>query len=176
MQTLIPEPITARARYLGRMGRVLGYGLTARTLLLLIAGVLWSIPAFFHPHRIWLMLVWDALIALLVIADVVGLPSPAAIEVTRRFLNSPALGERTAIEYEVVQQSSGIVTVLVTDDLHPALFPIPRPATVVAYPRDAVRAVLECYPGRRGDLRLGKIYLRYRTGLRLVERWAVCDA
>jgi uncharacterized protein (DUF58 family) len=76
----------------------------------------------------------------------------------------------------VVQQSSGIVTVLVTDDLHPALLPIPRPVTVVAYPRDAVRAVLDCYPGRRGDLQLGKIYLRYRTALRLVERWAVGDA
>ena len=56
MQTLIPQPVTARARYLGRAGRVLGFGLSARALLLLIAGVLWAIPAFFHPHRIWLML------------------------------------------------------------------------------------------------------------------------
>jgi uncharacterized protein (DUF58 family) len=36
--------------------------------------------------------------------------------------------------------------------------------------------VLECYPGRRGDFRLGKVYLRYRGALGLVERWAVCDA
>lgn len=176
MQTLIPEPVTARARYLGRVGRVLGFGLTARTLLLLVAGVLWSIPAFFHPHRIWLMIVWDGLIALFVIIDVASLPSPKRIEVTRRFLNSPALGERTVVEYEVVQESNKIVTILVTDDLHPALIPKPRPVTVVAYPRDQVRAILECFPGRRGDLRLGKIYLRYRTALRLVERWAVCDA
>ncbi len=176
MQTLIPEPVTARARYLGRAGRMLGFGLTARTLLLLIAGVLWSIPAFFHPHRIWMMLVWDALIALLVAADAVSLPAPVEIAVTRRFLNSPSLGERTPIEYEIVQQSNRIVTVLVTDDLHATLLPTPRPVTLVAYPRDAVRAVLDCYPGRRGDFHLGKIYLRYRTALRLVERWAVCDA
>jgi len=176
MQTLIPEPVTLRARYLGRVGRVLGFGLTVRTLLLLVAGVLWSIPAFFHPHRIWLMIVWDACIALLVLVDASSLPSPAAIEVTRRFLNSPALGERTAIEYEVMQQSNRIVTVLVTDDLHPTLMPIPRPVTVVAYPRDMARVVLECFPGQRGDLRLGKIYLRYRTALRLIERRAVCDA
>ena len=108
--------------------------------------------------------------------DVAGLPAATAIEVSRRFLNSPSLGERTAIEYEVVQQSNRIVTVMVTDDLHPTLIPVPRPVTLVAYPRDAVRAVLDCFPGRRGDLRLGKIYLRYRTALRLVERWAVCDA
>ena len=176
MQTLIPEPVTARARYLGRAGRVLGFGLTARTLLLLIAGVLWSIPAFFHPHRIWMMLLWDAMIALLVVADAVSLPAPVEIAVTRRFLNSPSLGERTPIEYEVVQQSNRIVTVLVTDDLHATLLPTPLPVTLVAYPRDAVRAVLDCYPGHRSDFHLGKIYLRYRTALRLVERWAVCDA
>jgi uncharacterized protein (DUF58 family) len=176
MQTLIPQPVAAKARYLGRAGRVLGFGLSVRALLLLVAGVLWAIPAFFHPHRIWMMLVWDGLIALLVVLDGMRLPSPSAIAVMRRFLHSPALGERTEVEYEVMQQSNGIVTVTVTDDLHTALIATPKPLTVVAYPRDAVRIVLECYPGRRGDFRLGKIYLRYRGALGLVERWAVCDA
>jgi len=176
MQTLIPQPATARAHYLGRAGRVLGFGLSVRALLLLVAGVLWAVPAFFHPHRLWMMLVWDGLIALLVIVDLLSLPEPFVIEVTRRFVNSPALGERTEIEYEVKQQSNGIVTISVTDDLHPALIVTPRSLRVVAYPRDAVRVVLECYPGGRGDFRLGKIYLRYRGALQLVERWAVCDA
>src|SRR6202045_5537736 len=176
MQTLIPQPVTARARYLGRAGCVFGFGLSARALLLLIAGVLWAILAFFHPHRIWMMLVWDGLIVLLIVLDGMRLPAASAITLTRRFLHSPALGERTEVEYEVVQRSNGIVTVSVTDDLHPALIAVPRPLAVVAYPRDAVRVVLECYPGRRGDFRLGKIYLRYRGALRLVERWAVCDA
>jgi uncharacterized protein (DUF58 family) len=176
MQTLIPEPVTKRARYLGRAGRLLGFSLTSRTLLLLIAGVLWSILAFFHPGRFWFMLAWDGLIALLVLIDASSLPAPSAIEVTRRFLNSPSLGERTEVEYEVTQHSNQIVTVLVTDDLHPTLMPVPRPVAVIAYPRDPVRGVLECHAGQRGDFRLGKIYLRYRTALRLVERWAACDA
>jgi uncharacterized protein (DUF58 family) len=150
--------------------------LSARALLLLLAGVLWAIPAFFHVHRIWMMLVWDGLIGLLIVLDGMRLPAPSAITTTRRFLNSPALGELTEIEYEVIQQSNEIVRVSVTDDLHTGLIPVPRTLAVVAYPRDAVRAVLECYPGRRGDFRLGKIYLRYGGALRLVERWAVCDA
>jgi uncharacterized protein (DUF58 family) len=176
MQTLIPQAVTAEARYLGRAGRVLGFGLSTRALLLVAAGLLWAIPGFFHPHLIWMMLAWDGLIALLVVLDGMGLPAPSAIKVTRRFLHSPALGERTEIEYEVVQQSNGIVTVSVTDDLHAALIAVPRTLNVVAYPRDAVRVVLESYPARRGDFRLGKIYLRYRGALRMVERWAVCDA
>ena len=38
---------------LSRAGRAgcWGLGLTARALLLLIAGVLWAIPAFFRPHQ-----------------------------------------------------------------------------------------------------------------------------
>ena len=123
-----------------------------------------------------MMLVWDGLIALLIVVDGFGLPAPAAIAVTRRFLHSPALGERTEVEYEVVQQSNAIVTLSVTDELHAALVAVPRAMRVVAYPRDAVRVVMECWPGQRGDFRLGKIYLRYCGAMRLVERWAVCDA
>ena len=176
MQTLIPTPVTARARYLGRAGRVLGFGLSAKALLLLAGGVLWAIPAFFHPHRLWMMLAWDGLIALLIVMDAMRLPSPAAIRVTRRFVHSPALGERTEVEYEVVQESRGIVNVRLTDDLHVALFAVPRTLSVVAYPRDAARSAMEIYPRQRGDFRLGKIFLRYRGALGLVERWAVCDA
>jgi uncharacterized protein (DUF58 family) len=176
MQTLIPQPVTAKGRYLGRAGRMLGFGLSVRALLLLVAGVLWAIPAFFHPHRLWMMLVWDGLIGLLVIIDLGNLPEPSVFELTRKFRHAPALGERTDIEYELVQRSTEIVTVTVTDDLHPALIAAPQSLTVVAYPRDATRTILECYPGRRGDFRLGKIYLRYHSALALVERWAICDA
>jgi uncharacterized protein (DUF58 family) len=176
MQTLIPQPITTQARYLGRAGRVLGFGLSARALWLLVAGLLWAIPAFFHPHRVWMMLVWDGLIVGLIILDGMRLPLPGSISVTRRFLHSPALGERSEIEYDVLQQSNRIVTVIVTDDLHVALIATPQSLRVVAYPRDTARVVMECYPGIRGDFRSGKIYLRYMRELRLVERWAVCDS
>ncbi len=151
MQTLIPQPVTVRARYLGRAGRVLGFGLSARALLLLIVGVLWAIPAFFHPHRIWLMLGWDGLIVLLIVLDGMRLPTPSAITVTRRFLHSPTLGERTEIEYDVVQQSNGIVTVSVTDDLHPGFdpySPIPDGGRLSARCRSSCAGVLS--GGARG--------------------------
>jgi uncharacterized protein (DUF58 family) len=176
MQTLIPEPVTATARYSGRSGRVFGFGLTARALLLLLTGVLWSTPAFFHPGRSWLMLAWDALIAGLILFDALGLPRPSAVAVTRRFLASPTLGERTEIEYEVVQSSNRILSLRLTDDLHPALDAQPKPLNLTAYPRDAVRVTQPCYPRRRGDLRLGRIYLQYSGALGLIRRWAICPA
>jgi hypothetical protein len=93
MQTLIPPAATARARALGRMGKVVGFGLTVRALMLSAAGLAAAVPAFFHPAWIWVMVGWDAVIVALFVWDGVMLPAPEAIAVTRRFLQSPMLGE-----------------------------------------------------------------------------------
>ncbi len=175
MRTLIPPPVTGTARPLTRVKRVLGFGLTTRTLLLIIAGVAWLIPAFFHHQRLWMMLAWDALVLLLAAFDLAMLPNPSKLTVTRTFLDSPKLGETTSVELELLQSSNRLLTVTLTDALEPTLLPVPQPKQVLAYPRDPVRATLECLPGRRGDLRLGNVFLKYRGGLKLVERWAVAD-
>jgi uncharacterized protein (DUF58 family) len=175
VQTLIPEPVTAVARPNGRFGRALGFGLTPRALLLLLAGTLLSIPAFFHPHRLWIMLAWDALVATLILFDLTQLPSPDNLTITRRFIHSPALGEPTEIVHEILQQSNALLEVRVTDELHLALIASPQTQNILAYPREPAKTVQSCYPSRRGDFRLGKVFLRYRGALRLVERWAVAD-
>jgi uncharacterized protein (DUF58 family) len=147
--------------------------LTPRALLLLLAGLLWLIPAFYNPHRLWLMLAWDAAVVLLAALDLATLPAPSVLRVTRRFLDSPKLGERTAVELELTQASNRLLRVTLTDALDASLLPQPAPRTLLAYPRDPARATLDVYPGKRGDLTLGDIFLRYRSGLALVERWAV---
>jgi uncharacterized protein (DUF58 family) len=149
--------------------------LTNRALLLLLAGIVAAIPAFYHPNRIWLMLAWDACVFILCAFDAATLPAPSRISVSRTFLDSPRLGELTRVELEVTQQSNRLVEVDITDDLESSLMPTPEMKRVLAYPRDPVRAILDCFPGRRGDLRLGNVYLRYRSMLRLVERRAVCE-
>ena len=172
---LIPPPLTARARPNGRWGRVLGFGLTARGLLLLLAGLLAALPSFYHPGRIWIMLAWDAVLAGLIVWDAWMLPAPGMMEVTRRFVDAPAIGEETEIAYTVVQESGGIVTVTATDALHPALLEVPQAVEVIAFPRDAVSGSLVCHPRHRGDVILGSVFLRYRGALGMVERWAVCE-
>jgi uncharacterized protein (DUF58 family) len=121
------------------------------------------------------MVAWDGLVLGLAIGDALLLPPARKLGVTRTFLDSPRLGELTRVELEVVQESNRLLEVDVTDDLEQSLAPVPETKRVMAYPRDPVRTVVECYPGRRGDLRLGNVYLRYRGLLRLVERWAVCE-
>jgi len=175
MQTLIPEPVTARARTNGRWSRVLGFGLTPRALLLLLTGTLLSIPAFFHPHQLWLMLAWDTLIAALILFDQAQLPVPEKITVTRRFVHSPTLGEATEIVYSILQQSNARIQLCLTDDLNPALMATPQTCVTLAYPHETAKIALVCTPNTRGDFPLGKIFLRYRGMLRLIERWAVVD-
>jgi uncharacterized protein (DUF58 family) len=175
VRTLIPPPISAGARPNGWPRGWLSFALTRRTLWLLAAGVLGLIPAFFHLRQAWLMLAWDGVVLALALFEALQLPAPNRLRVTRTFIDSPRLGELTRVELDVLNDSNRLLEVDLTDDLDPALKPTPELKTVVAYPRDPVRTTVECFPGRRGDLQLGQVFLRYRSGLKLVERWAVCD-
>ena len=170
IQTLVPEQVSAAAH-----ARRFGYALTPRALVLLVAGCLLAIPAFFHPRWIWAMVAWDAAVLLLAVVEMATLPPPKQITVERRFENSPVLGELTRITVEVTQDSNQILELRITDALHPALDSMPGTQRVVAYPRDAVRATIGSTPNTRGDVMLGEVFLRYRGALRLGERLAAAD-
>ena len=176
MQTLIPEPATATAQPTGRTGSWAGYGLTPLTMLLLLAGFLAAVPAFWHPRLIWAMFAYDGLILLLAAVDAAMLPPPRAITVTRSFLDSPEIGQPTRIELAITQDprglmDSGVLDLRIVDDLHPSLVATPITQRVDAYPRDPALAVQTIYPRERGDFALGRVYLRYRGVFRLIERW-----
>lgn len=172
MRTLIPEPATATATPTGRFGRWAGFGLTARALLLFCAGLLLAIPAFWAPRRIGFMLAWDALLLVLCLAEAVRLPRPEDLTVRRTFLDSPQLGEPTRIELAVRVDADGVLDVRMIDDLHQALIVQPAVQRIEAFPREDSTLVQTIYPAERGDFAMGRVYLRYRTALGLVERWA----
>jgi uncharacterized protein (DUF58 family) len=170
LQTLIPEPASAQPT--GRTGRWAGYGLTPMALLLLVGGFALTVPAFWHPQLIWVMAAWDAAVLVLAVVDAVMLPASSAIEVTRTFLDSPELGQATRIELSLIQQSDALLDMRMIDDLHPSMVATPIVQRVQAFPRDAVAVVQTIFPRERGDFVLGRVYLRYRGVLKLVERWA----
>lgn len=147
-------------------------GLTAFTMYLLCGAYLLAIPAFWYPRFIWAMLAWDALVLVAAAVDAAMLPKPSDIEVSRSFLNSPELGEPTQIEVAITQHGNQVLDVRIVDDLHPSLIAVPVEQRVEAFPRDAAVATATIFPAERGDLLLGRIYLRYRGALKLVERWA----
>jgi uncharacterized protein (DUF58 family) len=172
MQTLIPQSARATARPFGKTGRVLGFGLTPLTLGLLGVGLLMAVPAFFHPRQIYFMLGWDVLVLLLAAVDGVMLPRPEMFGVTRTFVDSPQLGQATRIDLSVRVEADAVLDVRVIDDLHAALVAVPLMQRVEAFPREDVVSSSTVYPRERGDFALGRVYLRYRGAMRLVERWA----
>ena len=172
MQTLIPQSATAKAKPLGKAGRIFGFGLTPLALLLAAAGLLMAIPAFFHIRQIGFMLGWDALLLVLVLIDTLRLPRPEDFTVTRTFVDSPQLGQPTRIELAVLQESDAVLDVRLVDDLHPALVAEPFEQRLEVFPREAAVSTATISPRERGDFALGRVFLRYRGMFRLVERWA----
>ena len=128
IQTLIPSPVKARAE-----ARGFGYALTPRALLLLAEGCLLTGPGFFHPHWIWALVAWDALVVLLTVFDAALLPASSAITLVERFVSSAVLGETTEVEIEVTQESNQILQVKIADALHPALASMPLTGEVAHF-------------------------------------------
>jgi uncharacterized protein (DUF58 family) len=129
-------------------------------------------PAFFHAGRIGFMLGWDGLLVLLVVVDAVRLPRPERFTVTRRFLDSPQIGEATRVELAVRVEADAVADVRAVDDLHEAMVAEPGVQRLECFPREDAVSVTTVYPTRRGDFAMGGVYLRYRGGMGLVERWA----
>ncbi len=175
MRTLIPPSAHGAARSLGRSGRLLGFGLTRRALWLVVAGFALALPAFWYPRAGWFMAAWDALLLLLVLWDLLHLPRPEQLTVSRDFLDSPQLGVATRVELSVTSEAGGVVEVLLTDDLHPALVGTPASHAVTVYPREPARVQLTLWPRERGDFALRRVYLRYHGALALAERWAAAE-
>jgi uncharacterized protein (DUF58 family) len=175
MQTLIPQSASARAKPVGRAGRVVGFGLTPLALGLFAAGLMMAVPAFFHARQIYFMLGWDGLVALLVVVDAVLLPRPKQFLVTRTFLDSPQLGLATRVELAVRVDADAVLDVRMVDDLHSALVAMPGAQRVEAFPREDAVSLSTIYPRERGDFGLGRVYLRYRGAFRLVDRWAAAE-
>ena len=177
MQTLIPEPISAVAHPKGkRAGRALGFGLTPRTLLLLAAATLLSVPAFRQGHTPWLMFGVDALLLLAAVIDASTLPAPERFTLARRFLHAPELGRAVEVELTATKFAGGVHRLVFTDDLHASMAAATaKPLEIVSYPNEPLHLRYLATPSRRGDLVLGELYVRYRSVLGLVERWAVAD-
>ena len=167
--TLHPESITAPCQPRSRFA----YGLTPRALYLLAAGFLWLIPGYYIPSLAWIMLAWDALILLAATIDGLRLPDPTTITATRSWLSSPSLGAPVEIELSLSHQSKLAFDCRLTDDLPAELLETPATRPLRVWPRTPATLRYTVSPLERGDVQTGALYLRYRSSLGLVSRWAI---
>jgi uncharacterized protein (DUF58 family) len=118
------------------------------------------------------MLAWDALVLLIALLDGLRLPAPTELAATRSWSNAPALDSDTEIELTLENHGKLIVACRLTDDLPAALIEHPAVHRLTVYPRVPASLRYRVRPGERGNCETGWLYLRYHSGLGLVERWA----
>jgi uncharacterized protein (DUF58 family) len=157
----------------GELELTFSFGLTVRALLLLAAGLLWLIPGYYIPRVAYGMLIWDGLILLAAVLDGLRLPRPSSLTLGRAWLSAPSLGTTTEIELSVAHQNPIVLDCLLTDDLPAHLLETPAQQRLRAYPRAIATVRYAVRPRERGDVEAGSLYLRYRSSLGLVFRWAV---
>jgi uncharacterized protein (DUF58 family) len=169
--TLVAESKTSIATPRGR----LAFGLTRRALLLLLGGTLLLVPAFFVRRFVWAPVAWDVALLFIAFFDGWQLPNPKLIQLTRTWISAPALGSTTEVELSILEQGKQLLFCRVMDDLPAAFLDSPDWRALIAYPGTPASLRYSLVPRIRGDHKAGKLYLRYRSYVGLVERWAVAD-
>jgi uncharacterized protein (DUF58 family) len=166
--SLHPAPVSAVCERRRRWS----FGLTPRSIGLLLAGFVWLVPGFWDGRLAFAMLAWDALVLVAALLDGLRLPAATQLTASRSWLNAPALGGETEIELTIENRGRMIIDCRLVDDLPPALVEEPKTLRLTAFPRVPAKLRYRMEPKERGDWETGWLYVRYRSGLGLAERWA----
>jgi uncharacterized protein (DUF58 family) len=166
--SLHPDPVSAVCERRRRWS----FGLTPRSIGLLLAGFVWLVPGFWDARLAYAMPAWDGLVLLFALLDGLRLPAAAQLTASRSWLNAPALDNETVIELTIENRGRMIIDCRIVDDLPPAFVIEPETLRLTAFPRVPVKLRYRIKPNERGDWETGWLYVRYRSGLGLAERWA----
>jgi uncharacterized protein (DUF58 family) len=168
---MVVEPARSPAAPVSRFS----FGFPKRTLLLLLLGTLWFVPAFFVRRFVWGVVAWDATVLLFALIDGWLLPAPRLIEATRSWISAAALGSSSEVELAVLQRGRRLLLCRVMDDLPAAFMQAPQWLEATCYPGIPVTLRYAFTPLQRGDHPAGKLYVRYRSPIGLLERWSAAD-
>ena len=166
--SLHPGPISAVCQRRRRWS----FALTPRSIGLLLAGFVWLVPGFWDGRLAYAMPAWDALVLFFALLDGLRLPAPAELTASRTWSNAPALDSETEIELMIENRGRLILDCRLVDDLPPALVAESETHWLTAFPRIPVKLRYRVQPTERGDWETGWLYVRYRSPLGLIERWA----
>ncbi len=121
------------------------------------------------------MLLWDGLLLLAFLVDWLRLPRPRQLTIRREWRSPLSIGAGAAVKLSVANESSVDLWVSVYDELPPSNWYTSKSCALNVPARGKSSINYEYTPGTRGDLRTGRVFLRYRSGFRMAEHWAVAD-
>ena len=168
---LLPTGASARARPLGRLSFAFG----PRFFLTLLLGLLWLVPAWWAPQLIAAMLLWDLLAVLAFLADLVRLPRPLEIEARRMWEHAPSLATPCHVALSLRNFGSAAIRCYLVDET-PAAFRLAPPSLeLIVAAGGQAQLRYQILPRERGDVRMGRLFLRYQSKLGFAERWAAAE-
>lgn len=168
---LVPRPIGARARPNGR----LPFGFGPRFFVTLLLGLAWLGPAWYAPRLIAAMLLWDFLLIAAWLWDFLRLPPSELLEL-RRIWHAPlALSVPSKVTVEVRNLGKTSFHARIVDETPLQLRASPAVIEISVAGGRNEKAEYEILPAERGDVPLGRMFIRYQSPLRLAERWAVVN-
>ena len=147
-----------------------------RFFLALLLGLVWTGPAWRDQRALYALLLWDCVALLVWLADLARLPKPREIVVSRRWLEPLSLDIDSRVELRVANHGARAVEVSIEDDVPTAMCPTLPKFTLTVPPQGSAVAAYSVHPTKRGNMLMGRIFLRYHGPARFAERWAAVDA
>ncbi len=173
-RSVAPDAVAASCRARARAP----VGVGRRGLLLLAAGLLWVIPAWFEPATLMLLLVWNVALAAAWTWDLRRLPPPEAIAARRTWSGALGLGDRTAVTLQIRNTGRVPLRVRLYDTPPEALGAAQDDASgwiardLDVAPGRVAGTVYALTPAERGDHEVGELAVRYESDAGLALRWA----
>jgi uncharacterized protein (DUF58 family) len=168
---LVPPEATSRARSLGRVP----FGFGPRFFVMLLLGLLWLVPAWWAPRFVFAMILWDLLALAGFTVDLLQLPKPVEMEARRSWEHAVSLATRCNVSLAVRNFGKAAVRCTLIDET-PASFRNAPPTLLLAVPAGKIASILySILPRERGDVSMGRTFLRYQSRLGFAERWTVAE-
>jgi len=173
---IYPEPLSptaaaARARKLGRLSFAWG----PRFFVALLLGFVALGPAWWFRQAIVTMLLWDGVVLAAWLWDLLRLPRPDQLEVRRIWEKRPSLGVPGNVVVEVRNGGKISIRARIVDETPTQLRSEPPDLDLRVKAGATAEARYAVMSAERGDVRLGRIFLRFQSPLGLAERWAVAE-
>src|SRR5215472_17532914 len=168
---LAPDPV----RNPGRQTKRLGFGFGRRFFLLMFVGVLWAAPAFWNGRFLLAMAAFDLCALVGWVIDLRRLPRPDQLVLERSWTGPPSLSNHLQVRLELQNLGSTSVECQILDDVPKALRASPPAVEIQAGKQGSGSAAYMIRPLERGDVQLGRAYLRYQSSAQFAERWAQVD-
>jgi uncharacterized protein (DUF58 family) len=165
---LVPPAVEAQTKSYKLFGVAFG----GRFFMLLFVGLVWLGPAFIDLRFVYALLLWDVLVLVAWVADLAQLPEPRQITVRRWWRSPAALSISSDVDITVTNSSRTNIHASIIDTVPLQLRNEPPTLAILVRAKGEGTEGYRIRPAERGDAKLGDVYVRYQSWLRIAEKWA----